>query len=64
MSAHDCAVYGARVLGAIGLIDRHTNFGDTKPRVNLDGANDRGEQGRSLVAQLSFRFGVARKVFA
>ena len=65
MGTHDCAVYGsARVLGAIGGIDRHANFGDAKPRPNLDRANDRGEQGRGLVAQLSLRFGEARKLFA
>lgn len=64
MSTHDRAVYGARVLGKIGRIDRHTNLGDTKPCLSLDGANDHGEQGRGLVGQFSFRFGVARKLFA
>lgn len=43
VSTHDRAVYGARIPGAIGLIDRHTNFGDADPRANLDGTNDRGE---------------------
>ena len=64
MSTNDGAAYGARVVGAIRRIDRHTNFGDAKPRAHLDGANVRGEHGRSRVAQLSFRFGVARKLFA
>ena len=64
MSTNDGAAYGARVVGPIRQIDRHTNFGDAKPRARLDGANDRRENRRGRFAQLSFRFGVARKLFA
>jgi hypothetical protein len=61
---NDCAVRGDRAVRAFGPVDRHPNFGDTEPRVDLYCSNDRGKHGSRLVAQLSFRFGIARKLIA
>jgi len=46
------------------MIDRHTDFVDANSPASLDGADNRGEHGRGRVVQLSFGFGVARKLFA
>ena len=61
---HNGAVGRDRALGPFGPVDRHPNFGDTEPRVDLYCSNDRGKHGSRLVAQLSFRFGIARKLIA